>query len=131
MINLKITNIDNVGNRIRNTFDEYSHEAFLIYKYYAAEIVKYFITVQTSQSAEVKAEFWTNHTFKAAKSFFARAYQSQGKIIGITLNYNTSLAPYVTYLENYYGGRFAALPSLIDKFYPMIEHDLKVLYGEI
>ena len=81
MINLRITNIDNVGNRIKNTFEEYEREAFLIYKYYAAEIVKYFIAVQTSQPAEMKAEFWTNHTFKAAKSFFSFWISFQGMFI--------------------------------------------------
>ena len=131
MINLKLTNIDNVSNRIKNAFDEYEREAFNIFKFYAAEIVKYFILVQTSLPAETRAEFWTNHTYKAAKSFFATAYQSRGKTIGLRMDYDTSLAPYVQYLEFYFGERFAALPSLIDKFYPMIEHDLKVLYGEI
>lgn len=131
MIRLRFTNIDGVGNRIKDTFEEYNREAFNIFKHYAAEIVKYFIRVQTSLPAEMKGEFWTNHTFKAAKSFFAHAYQSRGETIGLIMDYDTSLAPYVEYLEFYYGERFAALPHLLDMFFSMIEHDLKVLYGEI
>lgn len=131
MINLRFMNIEIVGNNIKNAFDEYEREAFNIFKYYAAESVKYFTTVQTSGAAEVKAEFWTNHTFKAAKSFLAKSYQTKGERISLIMDYDTSLAPYVKYLELYYSERFAALPVLLNKFYPMIEHDLKVLYGEL
>jgi hypothetical protein len=127
---LKISGIDGVGKDISDTFDDYYDYTYDIFNHYAAEIVKYFIRVQTEVPAEVKGQFWTNHTFKAAKSFFAHAYR-ENDIIGLIMDYETSLAPYVKYLEFYYGERFAALPSLIEQFYPMIEHDLRVLYGEI
>lgn len=130
MLRFKIIGIDRIGKNIKDTYDEYNHEAFDIFKYYAAEIIKYFLRVQANLPAEVKGEFWTNHTFKAAKSFLAHSYEEKDKI-GLIMDYDINLAPYVEYLEFYYGERFAALPHLINQFYPMIEHDLQVLYGEI
>lgn len=128
---LKIIGIETVNKHIKDTFDEYERYAFDIFKHYAAEIIKYFLNVQTIIPAETKGEFWTNHTFKAAKSFLAHIYQSDEKTIGLIMDYDTNLAPYVKDLEFYHDQRFAALPSLLNKFYPMIEHDLKMLYGEI
>lgn len=131
MINLRFSGFSQLASAIENEITLRNREAFNIFKYYSAEVVKYFFRVQGNLPAEVKGQFWTNHTFKAAKSFFAQAYELENNRTGLIMDYDTSLAPYVKYLEFYYGERFAALPALIDKFYPMIMHDLKVLYGEI
>lgn len=129
---LKITGIINVNNYIEDTFDEYAKYALDIFKHYAAEVVKYFLTVQLEVPAETKGEFWTNHTFKAAKAFFAHSWvNTDERAIVLTMDYDENLAPYVASLELEHNKRFAALPHLLIMFYPAIEHDLKVLYGEI
>ena len=127
---IRFLNLNTIAKDIEDDFKDRSNEAFDIFKFYAAEVVKYFLLVQASLPAEVKGEFWTNHTFKAARAFFAHSYKEKD-IIGLIMDYETNLAPYIKYLEFYYGKRFAALPPLLERFYPMILHDIQVLYGDV
>lgn len=126
---IKFLNLNSIGKYVEDEFKERNNEAFDIFKFYAAEVVKYFLLVQANLPAEVKGEFWTNHTFAAAKAFFAHAYK-ETDTIGLIMDYKLSLAPYIKYLEFYYGEKFAALPKLLRRFYPMILDDLKTLYGD-
>ena len=123
----------NIKRRIKQTFAEYERQAYDIFAFYAAEIMRYFAQVQLSVAAETKGEFWTNHTFKAAQAFFAKAFQVPGKggtaLMGVTLAY-TADPFYTEVLEFGHGGFFAAFPSLIERFFPMIIEDLKKLYGD-
>ena len=118
-----------VINYIEESSEEQINYAFDIFNHYAAEVVKYFIQVQTEIPAETRGDFWTNHTFKAAKAFFTSTRRDKDSMV-LTMTYNLSKAPYIEDLELHYQQRFAALPSLLNKFYPMIVKDLKMLYGD-
>lgn len=124
---VKVVGTAAVVARINATFASYEREAYNIAKFYAGQITAYFMQVQGSAGAEQKGAFWTNHTFKAVQGFFAQAYQVPGANIGITLGNTTS---YTKYLEENYGGKYAALPTLIERFYPLYIADLKRLYGD-
>ena len=117
--------------RITENLDAKEKEAYKIFKYYAAEIMQYFMHVQGSAPAETKGAFWTNHTFKAVEGFIAYAFTTpnavNGRNIGLTLKNKTW---YAVYLEHGHGGKFASFPTLLEVFYPQIEADLKILYGD-
>ena len=124
--------VDSTGveARIKHTYDRYEREAYLIFRFYAVEIVKYMMMVQGSAPAETKGAFWTNHTFKAVKAFIANAWQVPSKTMGLTMEYRRT--PFYTEnLERDFGGRFAALPRLLATFEPLIIADLQKLYGEV
>jgi hypothetical protein len=123
----KLVGMAAVVTRISKTFDEYERESYNIFAHYAAEAMKWFIQVQGSASAETKGMFWTNHTFEAVRGFFAKAWQVPGARMGITFANDTW---YAKNLEEDYGGRFASFPAMVDRFLPMIEADLKRLYGD-
>jgi hypothetical protein len=115
---------------IQHIFDRYERKAYKIFQYYAIEIVKYMMQVQGSAPAETKGAFWTNHTFKAVKAFMAEAWQVPTKTMGVSLFYRRT--PFYTEsLENEHEGRFAAIPTLLEVFEPLIINDLKRLYGDM
>jgi len=121
---IRFINMSVVNARIKLAFDEYEREAYNIFKYYAIEAMIYFNSVQTSAGAEQKGAFWTNHTFKAATGFFAKAFQVPGNM-GLTFANSTS---YAVDLEEGYEGRFASFPTLLARFEPLIMADLRTLY---
>lgn len=127
---IQLLGVERTIDSIKASFDDYERQAYDIFKFYAGEIMAYFTVNQTNVPAEIKGAFWTNHTFKAAKSFFTKAYQVPSKYIGMNLNYHSD--PFYTkYLEFGHEGRFSAIQPLLDRFYPLVIHDLQVLYGEI
>lgn len=123
---IKFVNQAVVSKRIVQQFESYDREAYEIFKYYAIEAMIYFDTVQTSIAAEEKGMFWTNHTFKAATGFFAKAFQVPGRM-GLTFGNTTS---YAKRLEEDFGGKYAAFPHMLERFWPMILRDLRILYGD-
>ncbi len=126
---IELRGVPAVLERLKVVFDEYDREAYNIFKAYAAEAMVYFMEVQGSAGKEQRGMFWTNHTFMAVQGWFAYAWQiPTGPSMGITFANSTW---YAEILENGHGGRFASFPTMIERFYPMIIHDLKVLYGEI
>lgn len=123
---LRFVNTAAIADRIVLEFARYEREAYDIIKFYAAEAMAYFMQVQGSIPAESRGEFWTNHTFEAVQGFFAKPFQVPGKM-GLTFANSTS---YAKYLEENYNGEFAAFPKLLARYYPLIERDLKILYGD-
>jgi len=128
MYEVRLVGEANVKRRIKQSFEVYERDAYNIFKFYAAEIMRYFAQVQLNVAVETKGSFWTNHTFKAAKAFFAKAWQVPG-YMGVTLAY-TKDPWYTEVLEYGHNEFFAAFPSLIKRFWPMIIADLKNLYGD-
>ena len=110
-----------VHRRIGFFFEWYSKETFELFKSYASQIEAYFIREQGSTAKEEKGRYWTNHTFNAVKGFYAKAYQLFGVETGIELGNETW---YSYNLENDYGGRFAAFPDIMFKFWPQIEAEV-------
>lgn len=123
---IRLVNAAAVSDRIVVAFDRYEREAYNIMKFYAAQATAYFMQVQGSVGPEQRGKFWTNHTMKAVEGFFSKAFQVPGNI-GVTFANSTF---YAKYLEENYDGKYAALPTILETFYPLILRDLKVLYGD-
>jgi len=121
---VKFVNQAVVKKNIIKTFDYYERQAYEIFKYYAAESMRYMASVQISKGKEVKGEFWTNHTMKAAEGYYAKAYVLPGKI-GVTLANDVS---YSASLESDFGKKYASFPTLMRRMEPMIMRDLRKLY---
>lgn len=122
-------NTDAFANSIKHAYDEYEKKAYEIFKYYAVEIVKHMMRVQGGAPKGSKGAFWTNHTFKAVNAFLTEAWQVPTKTMGVNLLYRAT--PFYTdILENGHGGKFAAIPTLMATFEPLIIKDLQILYGE-
>ena len=128
MSNVRIIGEANLVARISQTFDEYNREAYNIFKWYAGEAATYFAREQTSLGPEARGEFWTNHTMKAAEAFFTKAWQVPGRM-GVSFAY-TKEPWYTSELEEEFGGKYAALPKIMARFYPLIMRDLAILYGD-
>lgn len=126
-LNTKIIGEAAVVDRIKVAFDEYEKEAYKIFQYYAGEMMIEFAMLQKSIPAEQRGAFWTNHTFKAANNWLAKAWQVPGSM-GITV---ANFQDYAERLETDFEMRFASFPYFMDKYEPFILHDLRVLYGEI
>ena len=124
---IRLVNTATVVNRISLAFTRYEKEAYEIMKFHAAESMAHFAQVQTSAGPEGTGLFWTNHTMQAAEAYFAKAFQVPGRM-GVTLAYNATPL-YTKNLEEDYGGRFAALPYMLERSYDSIIRDLKHLYG--
>lgn len=128
MINMTVeSNEAAIKRYFKIQVDKKEQEAHKIFKFYAAQAMTYFMQVQGSAGAEEKGMFWTNHTFGAVQNFYAKAWRVPKNIIGLTFGNNIY---YAKYLEYGHEGRFASFPTLVDRFYPMILNDLKVLYGD-
>ena len=114
---------------LKSIFRAKEKEAFKIFEFYAVEAVKYFLLAQGGN------RFWTNRTFKALRSFIANAFVRENEIVlrfaydGTAIN-KYSNEEYTKYLETMQGGRFAALPSIIEAIAPMLIRDIKLLYGD-
>ena len=126
MIQVVINN--QLGSFIEDSFRSREEETYRIFNHYAAEAIRYFIRMQGSEA------FWTNHTFKALKSFFAKAFARKGELV-LGFYYDGSArnkkgVEYTQFLEGGHEGRFAALPSIVNEIAPMLIKDLKVLYGD-
>jgi hypothetical protein len=128
MIDVQVNSTAVVRN-IRITYEQYERKAYDIFKFYSIEIMKYMMLVQGSVPAETKGAFWTNHTFRAVNAFFAKAWQVPTLVMGVNLSYKPD-PWYTELLEHGHDGRFAAIPTLLEKFEPLIIRDLQILYGE-
>ncbi len=129
MIQIVINN--QLGDYIQEQFESKRLETFKIFNHYAKEVVSYFSQVQTSIPKDEMGKFWTNRTHKAAKSLFTQALARKGELV-LNIEYDGD-APWVKYLEGEegtLGTRFAALPSIVERFVPFIVADLKALYGD-
>ncbi len=120
---------DQATNAIKHAYDQYEKKAYAIFKFYSIEIVKYMMRVQGNASAGTKGAFWTNHTFKAVNAFMTEAWQVPTKTMGVNMLYRRT-PWYTDLLENGHDGRFAAIPTLLKVFEPLIIRDLEILYGE-
>lgn len=116
-----------VVSRIKFLMDEYDKEAYKIMQWHAADAMAYFDQVQTAAGKEQKGMFWTNHTFRAANDFFAKAWQIPGSM-GVTLANNRD---YAVKLETEFEMRFASFPTMRARMEDRIRYDLQVLYGEV
>jgi len=114
--------------RIVAVFETYERKAYDIFAHYATEAMKYMQMVQGNAGKGERGAFWTNHTFRAVEAFFAKAWQVPTKRIGVNFKYKPD--PFYTdILETGHGGRFAALPTILKVFEPLIIKDLQRLYG--
>ncbi len=113
---------------IKHTYDKYEAKAFDLFQWYAVEIVKYMMIVQGGVPEGIKGAFWTNHTYRAVKAFLSSAWQVPTKVMGVTMEYRRT-PWYTEVLEHGHGGKFAAVPRLIERFEPLIIADLQKLYG--
>ena len=114
---------------IMEQFREKEKETIAIFNFYKVEVLKWFQMAQGSAPSETMGRFWANHTFKAVEALFTEVIQSKGEII-LNIEYNTKHADYVKYLEYDNEGRFAALPTILDKFSDALIRDIKLLYGD-
>lgn len=128
MLYIRTINQGDIKTRLSEFFESYSKEVFNLYKEYAQYIEQYFWEQQGSAPAEERGRYWTNHTFRAANGFYAKAYQFFGKEVGIEMGNETW---YAYNLEHDYGGRFAAFPDLIAQFAPQMEDALDRIVGRI
>jgi len=127
MIQFVINN--NLGDALKSQLASKEEELLKIFEFYAGEVVVYFLSVQGSAPKESKGAYWTNHTFKAVKAFFAEAYKRDNELV-LNMEFNKRIASYVEFLEEGHSGRFASLPSLVAKIAPLIIRDVKLLYGD-
>lgn len=119
----------NVTNNIKHRYEQYESKAFKIFQYYATEAMKYMMAVQGSAAKGTKGAFWTNHTFKAVNAFLTEAWQVPTKTMGVNFLYRRT-PWYTDTLENDHEGRFAAIPTMLERFEPLIIRDLQALYGD-
>ena len=127
-IEINITGTEKVISNILKQFEQKELEAYDIFNFYARQIMLYFLQVQGNASKGTKGAFWTNRTYDAAKSFLANAFVERG-VIGLKISYPDKLH-YAKYLEYYHDKRFAAFPTIIDKYWDAIITDIKRLYGD-
>lgn len=124
-----IIDVNGLDHVIRRQFDEKKVETLAIFNYYKIEVLKWFQMAQGSAPAETMGRFWTNHTFKAVEALFTEVIQSKNEIV-LNTEYDLNKAHYAKFLEEDFNGRFAALPSILDKFADALIRDIKLLYGE-
>ena len=120
---------DQLDSFFDDQFKDKEDEAYRIFAYYSVEAVNYFMRRQGSDA------FWTNRTMKALHSFFSKAFARKGELVlGFyydgSARRNARSPEYTQYLETMQGGRFAALPSIVEEIAPKLIADLKKLYGD-
>lgn len=129
MISIRFRDITGDVGKIEKETHTFEQEIQQIFKWYSVQAVLYFNAVQTSAPAEAKGAFWTNHTFKAARAFFTDVIYIKNDSITLKFAYDQE-PEYVKYLEYYNDERFAALPTMLERFAPMMIRDLKSLFGD-
>jgi len=120
---------DSLGDYFREQFKLREKESLAIFHYYKVEVLKWFQMVQGGAPSGTTGRFWTNHTFKAVEALFTEVLANRSEII-LNIEYNTGHADYVKYLEEAHNLRFAALPTILNKFADALIRDLKMLYGD-
>jgi len=126
---IRFLNLNEALDGIKAEVKDYEKEIEQIFQWYANQAVLYFIAVQTSAPAETKGAFWTNHTFKAARAFYTKVIYITGDSVRLIFTYEKDPS-YTRALEYDFDERFAALPTMLARFAPMVIKDLKTLFGD-
>lgn len=115
--------VSEVLNGLDKSRDEVKEGLYDICKYYAAEVLAYFVRVQTSTGKDVGGEYWTNRTFRAAQSFYAEAYE-KSNTMGLVFGFGAGV-DYAKYLEAWSG----MIPSVLEQFKDAFFADVRKFLG--